>query len=137
MRIRGTALADDYLTQGRFACQKLPRSSTKIGVGFGLWRLGMPSPDTICSYAERAEALGIDSIWLSDHIVSRNPELEISCIMAMLKTLSGGRAKLMRPTRSSMVNLMLWYLSVIKVLSSKFQVPSSKRETAFNLELGT
>jgi hypothetical protein len=34
MRIRGTALADDYLTQGRFALQKLPRSSTKIGVGF-------------------------------------------------------------------------------------------------------
>ena len=32
-------------------------SGTKIGVGFGLWRLGMPSPDTICSYAERAEAL--------------------------------------------------------------------------------
>jgi hypothetical protein len=58
-------------------------SSIKIGIGFGLWRLGMPSPETICSYAERAEAVGIDSIWLSDHIVSRNPELEISCIMAM------------------------------------------------------
>ena len=58
-------------------------SSVKIGIGFGLWRLGMPSPDTICSYAERAEAVGIDSIWLSDHIVSRNPELEISCIIAM------------------------------------------------------
>ena len=58
-------------------------SGVKIGIGFGLWRLGMPSPDTICPYAERAEAVGIDSVWLSDHIVSRNPELEISCIMAI------------------------------------------------------
>ena len=55
----------------------------KIGIGFGLWQFGMPSPDTICSYAERAEDLGIDSIWLSDHIVSRQPSLDISCVMAM------------------------------------------------------
>ena len=78
-------------------------SGTKIGVGFGLWRLGMPSPDTICSYAERAEALGIDSIWLSDHIVSRNPELEISCIMAMFaartKTIKMGPSVLTLPAR--------------------------------------
>jgi probable F420-dependent oxidoreductase len=78
-------------------------SSVKIGIGFGLWRLGMPSPDTICSYAERAEAVGIDSIWLSDHIVSRNPELEISCIMAMFaartKKIKMGPSVLTLPAR--------------------------------------
>jgi probable F420-dependent oxidoreductase len=78
-------------------------SGVKIGIGFGLWRLGMPSPDTICSYAERAEALGIDSIWLSDHIVSRNPELEISCIMAMFaartKKIKMGPSVLTLPAR--------------------------------------
>jgi len=78
-------------------------SSVKIGVGFGLWRLGMPSPDTICSYAERAEDLGIDSIWLSDHIVSRNPELEISCIMSMFaartKKIKMGPSVLTLPAR--------------------------------------
>jgi probable F420-dependent oxidoreductase len=58
-------------------------SAIKIGIGFGLWRLGMPTPETICAYAERAEDLGIDSIWLSDHIVSRHPHLEISCVMAL------------------------------------------------------
>ncbi len=42
----------------------------KVGSGFGLWRLGMPSPETICSLAERAEDVGLDSIWLSDHIVA-------------------------------------------------------------------
>ncbi|MBI3303866.1 MAG: LLM class flavin-dependent oxidoreductase [Deltaproteobacteria bacterium] len=78
-------------------------SGIKIGVGFGLWRLGMPSPDTICSYAERAEDVGIDSIWLSDHIVSRNPELEISCIMAMFaartKKIKMGPSVLTLPAR--------------------------------------
>lgn len=78
-------------------------SGIKIGIGFGLWRLGMPSPDTICSYAERAEAVGIDSIWLSDHIVSRNPEFEISCIMAMFaartKKIKMGPSVLTLPAR--------------------------------------
>jgi probable F420-dependent oxidoreductase len=54
----------------------------KIGIGFGIWRQGMPSPATICAYAERAEDLGIDSIWLSDHIVSREPSLDTACVMA-------------------------------------------------------
>jgi probable F420-dependent oxidoreductase len=78
-------------------------SGIKIGIGFGLWRLGMPSPETICSYAERAEDVGIDSIWLSDHIVSRNPELEISCIMAMFaartKKIKMGPSVLTLPAR--------------------------------------
>ena len=48
---------------------------TKIGIGFGVFPFGVPSPETICAYAERAEDLGIDSIWLSDRIVSR-PSLD-------------------------------------------------------------
>jgi len=55
----------------------------KIGIGFGLWRLGMPSPEAICGFAERAEDLGLDSIWLSDHLVGRRPTLEVSTVMAM------------------------------------------------------
>lgn len=78
-------------------------SGVKIGIGFGLWRLGMPTPETICSYAERAEDVGIDSIWLSDHIVSRNPDLDISCIMAMFaartKKIKMGPSVLTLPAR--------------------------------------
>jgi probable F420-dependent oxidoreductase len=78
-------------------------SGVKIGIGFGLWRLGMPTPTTICSYAERAEDVGIDSIWLSDHIVSRNPDLDISCIMAMFaartKKIKMGPSVLTLPAR--------------------------------------
>lgn len=78
-------------------------SGVKIGIGFGLWRLGMPGPDTICSYAERAEDVGIDSIWLSDHIVSRQPDLDIACIMAMFaartKKIKMGPSVLTLPAR--------------------------------------
>ena len=75
----------------------------KIGIGFGLWRLGMPSPETICAYAERAEDLGTDSIWLSDHIVSRQPHLDIACVMALFaartKRIKMGPSVLTLPAR--------------------------------------
>ncbi|HUI28220.1 MAG TPA: LLM class flavin-dependent oxidoreductase [Candidatus Kryptonia bacterium] len=75
----------------------------KIGIGFGLFRLGMPSPETICAYAERAEDLGIDSIWLSDHIAGRQPHLEISCVMALFaartKRIKMGPSVLTLPAR--------------------------------------
>jgi probable F420-dependent oxidoreductase len=78
-------------------------NGVKIGIGFGLWRLGMPSIDTICAYGERAEDLGIDSIWLSDHIVARQPDLDISCIMAVFaartKKIKMGPSVLTLPAR--------------------------------------
>jgi probable F420-dependent oxidoreductase len=55
----------------------------KIGIGFGSGRQGLPSPQEVCAFAERAEALGIDSIWLSDRVSSRQPQLDIACVMAM------------------------------------------------------
>jgi len=79
-------------------------SGVKIGIGFGLWGLGLPSPDTICSYAERAEDMGIDSIWLSDHIVARNPSFDTACIMAMwagrTKKIKMGPSVLTMPARN-------------------------------------
>ncbi len=78
-------------------------SGIKIGIGFGLSRFGMPSPETICAYAERAEDLGIDSIWLSDRIVSRQPQLDIACVMALFaartKRIKMGPAVLTLPAR--------------------------------------
>ena len=57
-------------------------SGIKIGIGFSVGRTGLPGPQTIADFAERAEDLGIDSIWLSDRISSRQPHLDIACIMA-------------------------------------------------------
>ena len=53
----------------------------RIGIGFGTARTGVPSPAEICAYAERAEDLGIDSIWLSDRITGT--QLDIACVMAL------------------------------------------------------
>ena len=36
----------------------------------------------MCNYAEAAQAVGLDSIWLSDNIVSRNPTPDITCMFA-------------------------------------------------------
>jgi alkanesulfonate monooxygenase SsuD/methylene tetrahydromethanopterin reductase-like flavin-dependent oxidoreductase (luciferase family) len=67
-------------------------SGVKIGIGFGQWQYGLPEPELICQYAEAAEAVGLDSIWLSDHIVTRNPTLDITCLTyATLDYISGGR----------------------------------------------
>jgi probable F420-dependent oxidoreductase len=75
----------------------------KIGIGFGIWRQGLPSPESIVAYAERAEDLGIDSIWLSDHIVSREPSLDTSCVMALFaartKRIKMGPSVLTLPAR--------------------------------------
>ncbi|MGH7787047.1 MAG: LLM class flavin-dependent oxidoreductase [Candidatus Binatia bacterium] len=57
-------------------------SGIKIGIGFGGGRLGLPSAAEIGAYAERAEDLGIDSIWLSDRISGRDAHLDIACVMA-------------------------------------------------------
>ena len=59
-------------------------SGIKIGIGFGQWKYGLPGPEALCVCAEVAEAVGLDSIWLSDHIVTRNPTLDITCLFAMM-----------------------------------------------------
>jgi len=78
-------------------------SGIKIGVGFGLWNYGLPAAEAICGYAELAEAVGLDSIWLSDHIVTRNPTLDIACLFAMIagrtKHLKMGPSVLTLPAR--------------------------------------
>ncbi|HVN88375.1 MAG TPA: LLM class flavin-dependent oxidoreductase [Candidatus Binataceae bacterium] len=56
----------------------------KVGVGFGLFRLGLPSPDTIVEVAERAEGWGLDSFWLSDHLLAPSAELDVVATLALL-----------------------------------------------------
>src|SRR5581483_2198174 len=57
---------------------------TKVGVGFGLFRLGLPSPDTIIKVAARAEEWGLDSFWLSDHLLAPSAELDVIATLALL-----------------------------------------------------
>jgi probable F420-dependent oxidoreductase len=56
----------------------------KVGVGFGLFSLGLPSADTIAEVAERAEEWGLDSFWLSDHLLAPTPELDVVATLSLL-----------------------------------------------------
>lgn len=60
------------------------KPQVKIGAGFGLWRLGMPSAETIARVAERAEEWGLDSFWLSDHLLAPSPELDVVATLALI-----------------------------------------------------
>jgi probable F420-dependent oxidoreductase len=56
----------------------------KVGVGFGLFRLGLPSVATIVNVAEKAEEWGLDSFWLSDHLLAPSPELDVIATLSLL-----------------------------------------------------
>ncbi len=56
----------------------------KVGVGFGLWSMGVPKPETIVSVAERAEQWGVDSFWLADQIMPRTPDLDVVAVLSLL-----------------------------------------------------
>jgi probable F420-dependent oxidoreductase len=55
-----------------------------IGVGLGGFPEGLPDPEALFGYVERADELGIDSIWLPDHVVSEDPELDPSVLMSTI-----------------------------------------------------
>lgn len=57
--------------------------TTRIGIGFSLTRQNMATAEQICGFADRVEDLGIDSIWPSDHTVSRQPSIDVHCLMAL------------------------------------------------------
>jgi probable F420-dependent oxidoreductase len=56
----------------------------KVGVGFGLFRLGLPSAAAIVEVAQKAEQWGLDSFWLSDHLLAPSPELDVVATLALL-----------------------------------------------------
>jgi probable F420-dependent oxidoreductase len=74
----------------------------KVGVGFGLWRLGIPAPETIARVAERAEEWGLDSFWLSDHLLAPNPELDV---VATLSLIASRTSKIMLGPSVYLLNL--------------------------------
>lgn len=106
--------------------------TTRIGIGFGIFPFGLPSPETICAYAERAEDLGIDSIWLSDRIVSR-PSLDVACVMAMFaartKRIKMGPSVLTLPARNP--------VEVAKVYGSLDHMTGGRRRVIMAVGLGS
>lgn len=77
--------------------------SVKMGIGLGLWHQGMPDAATLFEYIDKAEAWGIDSVWLSDHLMGPRPEVAIVPMMAAIaartKRLKFGPSVMMLPLR--------------------------------------
>lgn len=55
-----------------------------IGVGLGSFYDRCPEPEEIFQYVERADELGIDSIWMPDHVISEGPELDPAVLMSVV-----------------------------------------------------
>jgi Luciferase-like monooxygenase len=75
----------------------------KMGIGFGLWQQGMPDAHTLFEYIDKAEAWGIDSVWLSDHMMGERAEVSIVPMMAAIaartQRLKFGPSVMMLPLR--------------------------------------
>ena len=75
----------------------------KMGIGFGLWQQGMPDAHTLFDYIDKAEEWGIDSVWLSDHMMGERAEVSIIPMMAAIaartQRLKFGPSVLMMPLR--------------------------------------
>ncbi len=51
-------------------------AKVKLGLGLGAWPFGPLDPGRFLAYIDRAEGLGIDSVWLSDRLVGGGIVLE-------------------------------------------------------------
>ena len=79
----------------------------RIGVGFGGWPFPDKEPQTLWTYVDAAEVLGLDSIWLSDRIVSSvlnvEPLIALSFIAARTSKMKVGTSVLALPLRNPTV----------------------------------
>ena len=81
--------------------------SVKIGVGFGGWPFPSADPDHLWDYTDECERLGVDSLWLSDRIVSDALNMEavvaLSFIAARTEKLKFGTNVIALPLRNPTV----------------------------------
>jgi probable F420-dependent oxidoreductase len=79
----------------------------RVGIGFIGWPFPSLDPDVLWEYVDTAEALDVDSIWLSDRIVSSvlsmEPLITLSFMAARTTTLKYGTSVLALPLRNPTV----------------------------------
>lgn len=78
--------------------------AVRIGIGFGGWPFETLQPELLWDYTLRCEALGFDSLWLSDRIVSEQfnvePLMAIATMASLTKNLKFGTSVLGLPLRN-------------------------------------
>ncbi|MDA1188326.1 MAG: LLM class flavin-dependent oxidoreductase [Chloroflexi bacterium] len=81
--------------------------SIRIGMGLFGWPFTRPEPQALWDYVDETERLGLDSIWLTDRIVSpefsMDPMVALSFIAARTKKLKFGTSVLALPLRNPTV----------------------------------
>ena len=79
----------------------------RIGIGFGGWPFADENPETLWQYVDAAEELDVDSIWLSDRIVSptlnMEPLIALSFMAARTTKMKFGTSVLALPLRNPTV----------------------------------
>ncbi len=79
----------------------------RIGIAFGQWPTTNLEPGTIFDLIDECEALDVDSIWLSDRLVSTGSMLDpitfLSYIAGRLRKIKLGTSTLVLPTRNPIV----------------------------------
>ena len=81
--------------------------SIGIGIGFSGWPFGDTNPEAFWSAVDLAESLAIDSLWLSDRVVSEalslEPVVALSWVAARTRKMKFGTSVLALPLRNPTV----------------------------------
>lgn len=81
--------------------------SVRVGVAVTGWPFAGEDPEALFTYAARCEALGIDSLWLSERLAGPAPFLEpmaaIAAMAARTRQLKFGMSVLVLPARNPVV----------------------------------
>ena len=100
--------------------------SIKIGVGFGGWPFPSDDPEHLWKYVDTCEELDLDSIWMSDRIVSplmnMEPVVALSFAAARTKNLKFGTSVLALPLRNP--TILAKELATLDFLSGGRSLPA-------------
>ncbi|MBI4489044.1 MAG: LLM class flavin-dependent oxidoreductase [Deltaproteobacteria bacterium] len=79
----------------------------RIGIGLGSWPFRTDRPDAILDFIDTCESLDIDSLWLSDRIVSPILTLEpvtfLAYMASRMRNMKFGTSALVLPTRNPVI----------------------------------
>jgi len=81
--------------------------NVRIGIAIGQWPIDDAKPETILNLVDYLEALDVDSLWMSDRLVSNalilEPIIFLSYIAGRLRKMKLGTSTLVLPTRNPIV----------------------------------
>src|SRR5215208_2317253 len=100
--------------------------SIKIGLGLAVWPFPELEPGLFFEYVERAEAAGVDSLWLSERLTTPAPMLEPLSALAMAaartSNMKCGMSVLVLPARNPVI--LARTLATIDFLSGGRMLPA-------------